>query len=116
MNSLPNRRALRVTACAALLLLTGGAWAQSAVGLDHGAAQVSRAEAGRALSAASPAARASIVAGFLRSRGRSDAVLASLATTRNSAGPRGVTHLRMEQTVAGLAAMAPPASASCGRW
>lgn len=103
MNSLPNRRALRVTACAALLLLTGGAWAQSAVGLGHGAAQVSRAEAGRALSAASPAARASIVAGFLRSRGRSDAVLASLATTRNSAGPRGVTHLRMEQTVAGLA-------------
>ena len=103
MNSLPNRRALRVTAWAALLLLTGGVWAQSAVGLDHGAAQVSRAEPGRALSAASRAAPASIVAGFLRGRGRSDAVLASLAITRDSAGPQGVTHLRMEQTVAGLA-------------
>jgi extracellular elastinolytic metalloproteinase len=93
---------LRATAIAAALSMTGGAWAQSAAGLDHGASRVSRAEPGRPLTAASRAAPDAIVAGYLRGRGRSDAVLASLSTARSSKGAAGVTHLRLEQTVAGL--------------
>jgi extracellular elastinolytic metalloproteinase len=96
------RLGLHACACAAALLVAGGAWAQSAAGLDHGSAKVNRGTPGRALTATSNAAPASIVAGYLRGRGRAEAVLASLQTSRNSKGARGVTHLRMEQSVQGL--------------
>ena len=43
------------------------------------------------------------MSGYLRNRGRSGAVLSSLRTTRSSLGAHGVTHLRMEQVVDGLA-------------
>ena len=80
--------------------MSAGIAAAQAPGLD--CAQVIRAEAGRTLTAASKAAPADIVSGFLRSRGRSAFVLASLRTTRSSPGVHGVTHLRMEQVVDGL--------------
>lgn len=85
---------------AAVLLATGGLAAAQVPGLDR--AQVIRAEAGRPLTAASRAAPADIVAGYLRTRGRSGGVLASLRTTRSSLGAHGVTHLRMEQVVDGM--------------
>jgi hypothetical protein len=76
---------------------------QSAIGLDQRPAEVTRAEPGRPLFAMPGAAPSDITAGYLRSRGRSDAVLASLRTTRSGAGANGVTHLRLEQVVDGLA-------------
>jgi extracellular elastinolytic metalloproteinase len=90
-----------LSAVSALLMSAGLAMAQ-APGLDRSAPRVSRAEAGRPLTAASRAAPAEIVIGFLRNRGRSAGVLASLRTTRSSLGAHGVTHLRMEQVVDGL--------------
>ena len=76
---------------------------QSAIGLDKRPAQVTRGEPGRPLFAMSGGVPSDITAGYLRSRGRSDAVLASLRTTRSGAGANGVTHLRLEQVVDGLA-------------
>jgi hypothetical protein len=90
---------LTLSAVAAAVLAMGAAAAE-APGL--GRAQVTRAEAGRPLTAASRAAPADIVSGHLRNRGRSVAVLSSLRTTRSSLGAHGVTHLRMEQVVDGL--------------
>lgn len=84
----------------ATAVLAFSAVAAEAPGL--GRAQVIRAEAGRPLTAASRAASSDIVAGYLRNRGRSAAVLSSLRTTRSSLGAHGVTHLRMEQVVDGL--------------
>jgi extracellular elastinolytic metalloproteinase len=101
------RRALRVTAIAvalsALSAVSGGAWAQSAAGLAHGSARVERAAAGQGLTAASKAAPAAVVAGHLKARGRPQADLDTLRTTRSSRGKNGVTHVRLEQQVAGLA-------------
>lgn len=42
------------------------------------------------------------MAGYLRSRGRSEAVLASLRTTATPTGAHGVSHVRIEQVVDGL--------------
>ena len=76
---------------------------QNAIGLDQRPAQVTRGEPGRPLFAMPGGVPSDITAGYLRSRGRSDAVLASLRTTRSGAGASGVTHLRLEQVVDGLA-------------
>lgn len=97
------RRVMRLSALAAAFLAVGGAGAQAPAGLDHGAGVVARAATGLPLTAASRAAPAVVVTGYLRSRGRSDAVLASLKLARSSAGAHGVTHVRLEQVVGGLA-------------
>lgn len=102
MPSLRTQRTLLASALAAGLLFAGTAGAQSAAGLEHGAGQVSRAAPGRALTPASRAASAAVVAGYLRSRGRSEAVLASLRTTATPTGAHGVSHVRIEQVVDGL--------------
>jgi extracellular elastinolytic metalloproteinase len=86
------------TAVATLVLIASNAYAQ-APSLQQ---NVIRAEPGRALAAGSRAAPSEVVAGYLGNRGRSAAVLASLRTTRSSAGAHGVTHVRMEQVVDGL--------------
>ncbi|MDP3762108.1 MAG: M36 family metallopeptidase [Ramlibacter sp.] len=91
---------LTLSAVATVLMSPGMAVAAQAPGLER--AQVIRAEAGRPLTAASKAAPADIVSGYLRNRGRSAAVLSSLRITRSSLGAHGVTHLRMEQVVDGL--------------
>ncbi len=89
------------TVAAVALLFSGAVQAQSA-GPGHGGAQVTRAESGKALvaTAGSPAHQA--VAGYIASRGRSSAVVASLRSVQNRAGAHGVTHVRMEQIVDGL--------------
>lgn len=99
----PRSRSLfAVSAIALALMSSGWALAQSQVGLDRSAAKVTRAESGRPLTAASKAAPAEVVTGFLRNRGRSGAVLSSLRTTRSSGGANGMTHVRWEQVVDGL--------------
>jgi extracellular elastinolytic metalloproteinase len=90
------------SAITAALMSAGVAMAQGPAGLDRSAAKVTRAEAGRALTAASTAAPADIVAGHLRSRGRDATALASLRMMRSSTSAHGVTHMRMEQVVDGL--------------
>jgi extracellular elastinolytic metalloproteinase len=100
---LRSRSAFAVSALLAGLLSGGLATAQSQAGLDRSAPHVSRSESGRALTAASKAPATDVVSGFLRQRGRSGAVLGSLRATRGSAGAHGVTHVRMEQVVDGLA-------------
>jgi hypothetical protein len=98
-----HRRALRATIVAAALVAAGAAWSQSPTGLDHGAGRVFRAPDGGPLTAASSAEPASAVAAYLRSRGRADADLAATRATRASAGAHRITHVRLEQTVEGLA-------------
>ena len=97
-----SKHVFTVSAVAAALMSAGFAMAQGPAGLDRSAAKVTRAEAGRTLTAASKAAPADVVVGHLRSRGHSEALLASLHTTRSGAGANGVTHVRMEQVVDGL--------------
>ena len=95
-----SKQVFTVSAVAAALMSAGFAMAQGPAGLDRSAAKVTRAEAGRTLTAASKAAPADVVAGHLRGRG--EAVLASLRTTHSGAGANGVTHVRMEQVIDGL--------------
>ena len=99
---LSTRRAALVAAIAAVLA-GSSTYAQSTAGLDRSQARVASAAAGLPLTAASKAAPQSIVSGYLQSRGRGADVLASLRVTSSSVSTRGVTHLRMEQQVDGLA-------------
>jgi len=96
------KSAVLIASIAAVLTGTG-AYAQSTIGLDRSQARVANAAAGLPLTAASKAAPQSIVAGYLQSRGRGADVLASLRVTGSSVSARGVTHVRMEQQVDGLA-------------
>ncbi|MBC7484911.1 MAG: M36 family metallopeptidase [Rhizobacter sp.] len=97
-----SKQVFAVSAVAAALMSAGFAMAQGPAGLDRSAAKVTRAEGGRPLTAASKAAPAEVVVGHLRSRGHSEALLASLHTTRSGGGANGVTHVRMGQVVGGL--------------
>jgi extracellular elastinolytic metalloproteinase len=101
MHSVPTHL-FAVSAITAALMSAGMAMAQGPTGLDRSAAKITRAEAGRALTAASTAAPGDIVAGHLRSRGRDATTLASMRTMRGGTGANGVTHVRMEQVVDGL--------------
>lgn len=76
--------------------------ADAAAVLDRSAAKITRAEGGRALSTPSAAPAADIVARYLRSRGRGEAVIASLRAKSEGPGANGVRHVRMEQVVDGL--------------
>jgi len=98
----PRTLVASVSAFATLLFLFTQSSAQNVRALDRRAAQVATAQAGRPLTAASSAAPDSIVAGFLRSQGRSQAVLASLRTNSAAINSQGVTHLRQSQWVDGL--------------
>lgn len=91
-----------LVASIAAVLVSATASAQSAVGLDHSQARITRAADGVPLTAASKAAPQSVVAGYLQGRGRSADVLASLRVSGSSTSDRGVTHLRFEQQVGGL--------------
>jgi len=88
--------AVALTACSL-------AAAQSEVGLDRGLARVEQSAAGRHLAAASAAGPRSTVTEYLGNHGRSDAVLASLEVTGTRVGDSGITHVRMEQWVDGVA-------------
>jgi len=88
---------LVVAILAATPVVTAGA-----AELDRSPARITQAAAGKPLTAASRATPETIVAGYLRSRGRSPAVISSLHTTGKSTGANRVTHLQMAQVVDGL--------------
>ena len=88
---------LVVAILAATPVVTAGA-----AELDRSPARITKAAAGKPLTAASRATPEAIVAGYLRSKGRAPEVLSSLRTTGKSTGANRVTHLRMEQVVDGL--------------
>jgi extracellular elastinolytic metalloproteinase len=92
-----------VAAVAAVLAGTATFAAPSAVGLDRSQARIARAEAGMPLTAASKAAPQAIAKGYLQANGRGADVLASLRVTSSATSPRGVTHVRMDQQIDGLA-------------
>ena len=99
-------RIFALTTLAAALAATTFADAQQANGLDRRAARIAQAAGGQPLAVlASPtAAPESAVAAYLRSRGRSAAVLASLRTdTGATKTVRGLTHVQVQQEVDGLA-------------
>jgi hypothetical protein len=96
------RNATLVVAIAAVL--TGvGAHAQSTTGLDRSQARVAQSAAGLPLTAASKAAPQAVLNSYLQAQGRGADVLASLRVGTSSVSPYGVTHLRMEQQIDGLA-------------
>jgi hypothetical protein len=70
--------------------------------LANNPARIERAAAGKSLTAASNATPEAIVAGYMRGKGRPQAVVSSLRTTGKSTGANRVTHLKMEQVVNGL--------------
>ena len=77
--------------------------AQEANGLDRRPARVAQAQGGRALAVvgrASPPDTA--VSSYLRGRGRSEAVIASLRASVGVAKASGITHLRLQQEVDGV--------------
>lgn len=90
----------RVTALVAALLASSLATAQGPNGLDRSAARIARGTPTQPLAAAPGAAPAAIVVAQLRGRG--DAVVASLQTTRSTRSANGVTQVRMQQVVDGL--------------
>ena len=60
--------------------------------LDRSPARITKAAAGKPLTAASRATPEAIVAGYLRSEGRAPEFLSSLRTTGKSTGANRVTH------------------------
>ena len=97
-----SHRLFVLSTIAAAALATTFAHAQSATGLDRRAARVAQAGPGQPLAvAAATGAPESAVAGYLRSRGRPDAVLASLRGG-SATSARGLTHIRWQQEVDGL--------------
>jgi extracellular elastinolytic metalloproteinase len=85
-------------ACVLAAAIAGGA----AAAPGAGDARVYAAGTGKALTAPSNAAPAAIVARFLRSHGLSRETVGTLHTTASFSGANGITHMRMEQRVAGL--------------
>jgi hypothetical protein len=98
-------RRLSFVAASALLglVLSAQAVAQAdPSGYEQRKANVLKGAPGAALAAASPAGPAATVRGALHARGASEATAASLRETSSNTTRAGITHLRMEQQVAGL--------------
>ena len=70
---------------------------------DRAATRISRAPNGQALTAASQAARATIVSNYLRGHGQGAAALNGLRVLSDAPGRKGIRQLRMQQEVGGLA-------------
>lgn len=86
-----------------LAAAAAGAREEEPAAFDAARARVYKAAPGRALTTASQAAPASVVARFLESRGVSASAIASLRTVAEKRASRGgITHVRMEQEIAGL--------------
>jgi len=98
------RRTLIVAFAALSLDMAVAASAQDEpVPFDGNRAHVYKAAPGRSLTATSTAAPASVVGQFLSSKGMDASTLASLRTVEQHSNPAtGLTHVRMEQQVAGL--------------
>ena len=109
-------RGFRRSAFCIALTLSGVALAQgTAPGYELRRADVARAEAGRALADGRAGTPAQAVAAVLHSRGRDAATLAALRTAQSRTGRAGMSHLRLEQTVDGLAVYGAYAKAAFNR-
>lgn len=97
-------RGLSATATAvAMLVIAAQAFAQEgSLQFEKRRANTARPVAGQALSAPSRAAPADVVQGYLRTRGQSESIVATLRQTEARSTASGVVHLRMEQQVGGL--------------
>ena len=90
--------------CHSLFVLAGAASAQGrSAALDQRRADVVASADGRPLAAARAGGLAQTLAAFLQSRGRDAASIAALRTAERRNGARGIDHLRVEQSVDGLA-------------
>ncbi len=87
----------------ALMSISASALAQATPGYERGAAQVLRAEAGRALADARQGTPSQAVAAALGARGRDAATLGALRAVSSRNGRAGASHLLLEQVVDGLA-------------
>ena len=86
----------------ALMSISACALAQATPGYERAAAQVLRAEPGRALADARQTTPAQAVAAALGARGRDAATLGALRAVSSRSGRAGATHLLLEQMVDGL--------------
>jgi extracellular elastinolytic metalloproteinase len=93
---------LKTVVIAAAGALAAALAAGAAAAPGGGDARIYAAGAGEALTAPSNAAPAAIVARFLRAHGVSQATVGTLHTVASFGGANGITHVRMEQRVAGL--------------
>lgn len=88
---------------ASLALAMSAASAANALSPNQLATHVARAQAGRPLTSPSQAAPGTVIAGYLRARGKSDRTLRSLLlVSQQTDWRRDRTHVRMTQQVAGL--------------
>ena len=98
------RRAVRVAVLSLAFVLAGAASAQGpGAALDQRRADVVASADGRPLAAARAGGQGQTLAAFLQARGRDGASIAALRTAERRKGARGLTHLRVEQSVEGLA-------------
>ncbi|MCE9659350.1 MAG: M36 family metallopeptidase [Burkholderiales bacterium] len=94
----------RIATLSLSLVLVGGAFAQGrGAAFDQRRAEVVASAAGRPLASARAGGPAQTLAAFLQSRGRDAASVGALRTAETRTGARGMTHLRVEQSVDGLA-------------
>jgi extracellular elastinolytic metalloproteinase len=95
---------VRASALTVALILAGAVSAQGrGAAFDQRRAEVIAGTDGRPLASARAGSPAQTLTAFLQARGRDGASLASLRTAETRAGARGMTHLRFEQSVDGLA-------------
>ncbi len=99
--------------CLLAAVATPALFAQQLSDIDAQNARVYKTAAGRSLTAASQAAPAAIVHDFLNFQKRSSSSLGELKVTReNQVASSGLTHLRIEQEVAGLSVFGSYAKAA----
>ena len=93
----------RLAALSLAFVLAGAASAQGrGPAFDQRRADVVASADGRPLAAARAGGPSQTLAAFLQSRGRDGASVSALRTAETRSGARGMTHLRVEQSVEGL--------------
>ncbi|MEO5881656.1 MAG: M36 family metallopeptidase, partial [Caldimonas sp.] len=111
-----HRHVGRIVALSIALALAGAASAQGrGAAFDARRADVLASVDGRPLAAARAGGPAQTLTAFLQSHGRDGASLAALRTAETRNGARGITHLRVEQSVDGLAVYGAYAKAAFDR-
>ena len=107
---------VRVSALSLAMVLAGAASGQGrSAAFDQRRADVVASADGRPLAAVRAGGPAQTLVGFLQTRGRDGASIASLRTAQTRAGAPGMTHLRVEQTVEGLTVYGAYAKAAFDR-
>ena len=107
---------VRVSALSLAMVLAGAASGQGrSAAFDQRRADVVASADGRPLAAVRAGGPAQTLVGFLQTRGRDGASIASLHTAQTRTGAPGMTHLRVEQTVEGLTVYGAYAKAAFDR-